>query len=326
MRRLLGVIGCLAVAGCSTGPAPGPKQAPVATATSAPASAAPSVTLQEAASVLEDYVKRNNAANKAKSAKLLAEYEGGSSFAIDKAGYASSGKGDEYLPFSYTKPAYTVPAAKEGRWFLITAKGKIGSHVAMVPTYLLFAHNGMSWRQLYAPNVFNDQPADELPELAASGPAAAVAQSDATGLLMSPTAFAKSYAAHLAGKGTGSRFAPDGLTATARSNRIKMKQWAKLTETVRPATTYPSYALRTADGGALAFTTVERNRRYDVHQGPEHNYVFQEQGPLKGRKFYTFMKSTELIQVVAHIPPKTDDPGRVKVIGSHSGVISGSGR
>ncbi|MEV0594350.1 hypothetical protein [Nonomuraea cavernae] len=322
------------MAGCSVLPGGGPKQAAPATATATPTPSAAPVTAQETASVLEDYVKRNNAANKAKNDKLLAGYEGGSSLVIDKAAYASSrklGRRDGYQPFGYTKPTYTVPAVKEGRWFLTTAywKSKIGT--AEEPTYLVFASAGDSWRQMYATDAFEGQVAAGLPEIAtdASGTAEAVAHSDSSGLIMSPATFAKSYAAHLAGKGTEtskSRFAADWLTTDASSNRVKMSQYAKLTESARPATVYPSYALRTADGGALAFTTIERTRRYDVHQGPQRNYVFRKDNGLLPGKYYTYMKTTELIQVVARIPPKTADLGQVEVIGSQGGITSGSGR
>ncbi|MFI6456866.1 hypothetical protein ACIBF6_35565 [Streptosporangium amethystogenes] len=319
----------MAVAGCSALPGAGPEQASPAPATSTSAPPVAPVTTQEAASILEDYVKRNNAANKVMSDELLAGYEGGSSLVIDKAGYASQRKlgGRSYQPFDYIKPTYTVPAVKEGRWFLTTAYWKGKSETAKEPTYLLFARDGESWRQMYAPDVFEGQATDELPEITTD--AAEVAQSDAAGLMMSPAAFARSYAAHLVGKGTTtskSRFAADRLTTGAASNRINMNPYAKLTESARPATAYPSYALRTADGGALAFATIERSRRYDVRQGPERNYVNLKDNGLLTGKYYTYMKLTELIQVVAHIPPKTAELGQVKVIGSYSGIISGSGR
>ena len=105
-----------------------------------------------------------------------------------------------------------------------------------------------------------------------------------------------------------------------------MRAYAKVVESARPAPEFPSYALRTADGGALAFTTVKRAIRYDVHQGPERRYVFQKNNGFLRGKYYTFMKATALIQIVAHIPPKTAEPGQVEVIGSYSGIIAGSGR
>ncbi|MEV4291683.1 hypothetical protein AB0K40_39775 [Nonomuraea bangladeshensis] len=333
MRRLMWLVGFWAMAGCSVLPGIGPKaQTPAASPTSTPAASAGPGTPEGIAAFLKDYVKRNNAANKAMSAKLLAGYEGGSSLAIDKAGYLSQLKlGDrDHEPFGYDQPTPTVAAVKGGGWFVTTAYWKGKSETAKEPTYLLFARDGESWLQMYAPDVFSDQAVDELPEIAkdASGAAVEVAQADAAGLMMSPAAFARSYAAHLVGKGAAaskSRFAADRLTTGAASTRVKMAPYAKLTESARPAAAYPSYAVRTADGGALAFTTVERTRRYDVRQGPQRNYVQQKNSGFLPGKYYTYMKFTELIQIVAYIPPKTAGPGQVEVIGSYSGITSGSG-
>ncbi|MCA2186231.1 hypothetical protein [Nonomuraea cavernae] len=225
-------------------PGAGAKQTPPATATGTPTPVAAPVTAQETATILANYVKRNNAANNVRSDKLLAGYEGGSSLAIDKAGYASSrrlGRGG-YRPFGYVKPTHAVPSVKEGRWFLTTAYWNRGSETAKEPTYLLFARDGESWRQMYAPDVLEGQAVDELPEITmdASGTATEVAQSDAAGLMMSPAMFARSYAAHLVGKGatrSRSRFAADRLTTDAASSRVRMNQYAKLTERAprRPA-------------------------------------------------------------------------------------------
>ncbi|WP_433432453.1 hypothetical protein [Nonomuraea sp. CA-141351] len=291
-----------------------------------------SVSAQETASVVEDYVKRNNAANEAMSDKLLAGYEGGSSLVIDKASYASSRKlGDEdYQPFGYARPTFYVPASQKP-WFLTTAYWKGKSKTAKEPTYLLFAREGQGWRQMYSPDAFEGNTSKELPQIVrdASGTATEVGQTDTAGLLMSPAAFAKGYAAHLVSKGTAaekSHYAADKLTTGAASTRAEMNQYARLAESARPATSYPSYALRTTDGGALAFTTIERTRRYDVRQGPERNYVFQKNNGLLRGKYYTYMKMTELIQVVAHIPPKGAELGQVQVVGTYNGIISGSGR
>ncbi|MEV4751048.1 hypothetical protein AB0K21_32185 [Streptosporangium sp. NPDC049248] len=137
------------------------------------------------------------------------------------------------------------------------------------------------------------------------------------------------YAAQPVGKGAAtskSRFAADRLTTGAATNRLNVNPYAKLTESACPATAYPSYALRTADGGALAFTTIERTRHYDVHQVPRRNHVcHQDNGLLPGR-YYSYMKLIELIQVAAHIPPKNAELGQVKVVGSYSGITSGNGR
>jgi outer membrane murein-binding lipoprotein Lpp len=325
--------GCL-VAGCSFLPglnraAEGGPATPAATATPKPSASAPALAAE---SVLEDYIKRNNAANAALSDKLLAAYEGGSSLAIDKAAYLSQRKlgkdRDEYTPFSYVKPTFVAPATK--RWFLATVYWKGKSETAEDPTFLVFVRDRDAWRQVYAPDLFEDLTAEDVPKLQvdATGAAVEVDQADATGLLMSPAAFARNYANHLMGKGstaTKSRFAADVLTTNAASNRIKMKRFARLTEDVNPAKEYPSYALRTADGGALVFTTLQRTKLYDVIQGAG-NYVFQKDNGLLPGKYYTYLKVGELLQVAAYIPPKTAEPAQARVIGSYVGIVAGRGR
>ncbi|GAA3144103.1 hypothetical protein [Nonomuraea roseoviolacea] len=330
--------GCL-LAGCSALPGLGGKASPPASTTATPArsgtpAAVRAVSDREATAILADYVKRNNAANKARSEKLLAGYEGGSSYAIDKASYASSRvlhKTITYQPFGYAKPVFHVPAAGQRPWFLATAHWQRGTTTDKEPTYLLFARQGDGWRQMYSPDTFAGTAAGELPEIAvdASGLAAEVAPTDATGLLMSPADFAGKYAAHLAGKGSAadrSLFAADRITTQAASTRIRMNQYAHSTVTARPAGRYPSYTLRTADGGALTFTTIERTIRYDVRPGPERNYVFQKDSGILRGKYYTYMTITDLFQVVARIPPKKADPDQVKVIASYSGLVAGGGR
>lgn len=346
MRRFGTVIGsvtagCL-LTGCSALPAlPGfgkaaePKAAPTSPAAASPG-AGRSVSDEEGSTIIADYIKRNNAANRARSEKLLAGYEGGSSFAIDKAAYTSSRlltkQADHtYKPFGYTKPTYYAPPAGGAAWFLTTAHWQRGKETDKDVTYLLFAREAAGWRQVYSPDSYEDRTAAGLPSVKTdgAGAAAAVAQADGNGLLMSPADFARRYAAHLSGKGTAADktlFAADQISTGAASNRAKMDRYAKLTEVVRPATRYPSYALRTADGGALAFTTLQRDRRYDVRQGPERNYVFQKDSGLLRGHYYNSMKMTELIQVAAHIPPKGGKPAQVEVVAGYSGLTAGSGR
>ncbi|MEV4468241.1 MULTISPECIES: hypothetical protein [Nonomuraea] len=333
--------GCL-VAGCSGLPGMDPAawqgaETPSATPspttsgtqkTPEPSASAPALTAE---SVIKEYIERNNKANKALDEKLLATYEGGSSLAIDKAGYTSQrklGGRDSYTPFEYVKPTFVAPASK--RWFLATAYWKNKKKSAKTPTFLLFAHDQGAWKQVYSPDVSDTIDADELPKIQtdASGAATEVDSADGDGLLMSPADFAKNYAAHMTGKGSKaakSRFASDQFTTGAAKNRIKMRQFAKITEHAAPAKEYPSYALRTADGGALVFTTFARTKVYDVIQSPKRYYVFQENNGLLPDKYYKFLKVGDLVQVAAHIPPKTASPAQVQVLGTYSGIVAGRG-
>ncbi|MEV0145027.1 MULTISPECIES: hypothetical protein [unclassified Nonomuraea] len=317
--------------GAKAGPAAGTPGTPSASSSPTPARA---VSDQEAASVLADYVKRNNAANKARSAKLLAEYEGGSSFTIDKASYASSRilyKTTKSKPFGYTKPVFQAPAAAQKPWFLATAHWQRKPTTAKEPTYLLFARQGDGWRQMYSPDTFEGTTAEQLPAISvnAAGLAKEVGPADGTGLMMSPADFARKYASHLAGRGTAadkSLFAADNLTTSAAKTRLRMNPYAHITTKARPATRYPTYTLRTSDGGALTFTTIERTIRYDVRPSPQRNYVLQKDSGFLRDKYYTYMEVTDLFQVAAHIPPKKAEPDQVKVVASYSGLVAGSGR
>jgi hypothetical protein len=338
VRRYSGLVGsviagCL-VAGCSALPglSSGAEPAPSTPAPSATATPAPGLSEQEATAIIKDYIDRNNVANKARSDKLLAEYEGGSSLAIDKAAYSSSRilhKSTEYQPFGYTKPTFYPSAGGERPWLLILAHWQRKKDIAKEATYLLFAREGDAWRQVYSPDTFDGTSPEELPAIAkdASGAATEVGQDD-TGLVMSPADFAANYAAHLAGKGAKAAktgFAADRLATNAAAKRREMTKFARVSEVAR-TTRYPSYAVRTSDGGALAFTTLQRTRRYDVRQGPEKYYVFQKDSGLLRGKYSTYMKATDLVQVVAHIPPKGAEPAQIKVLGSYSGLVAGSGR
>jgi hypothetical protein len=321
------VVGCSALPGLNRNAAQAPSKPP-------PSATAPSVLSgQEATAIMKDYIERNNLANKARSDKLLAAYEGGSSLAIDKAGYASSRKLRKTIkhePFGYTSPTFYPGTGGERPWLLTLAHWQRKKDISKEATYLLFTREGDDgWRQVYSPDTFDGTSPKELPAIAkdASGAATEVGQDD-TGLIMSPADFARDYAAHLAGKGgkaAGTRFATDLLAKNAASKRLEMNKFARVSEVTR-ATRYPSYAVRTADGGALAFTTFQRDRRYDVRQRTPRFYVFQQNSGLLPGKYYTNMKTTELVQVVAHIPAKDAKPGQVKVLGSYSGLIAGSGR
>ncbi len=149
MRRYGGLIGGLMtgflVVGCSALPGLN-RNAAQAPSTPPPSATAPSVLSgQEATAIMKDYIERNNLANKARSDKLLAAYEGGSSLAIDKAGYASSRKLRKTIkhePFGYTSPTFYPGTGGERPWLLTLAHWQRKKDISKEATYLLFTREG----------------------------------------------------------------------------------------------------------------------------------------------------------------------------------------
>jgi hypothetical protein len=274
---------------------------------------------------LDAYVKVNNQANQARSDTLLRSYESGSSLDIDLGSYKSSRalkpKGRKYVPFGYVDPVFAFPTGRP--WYLIDARQQdmgAGKKPAGTHTYLLFAKKGQDWKQTYSPGTPDAK--TELPKPTTE----AIDPGDSAGLIGSPAEFAKLYAVQLAGRTPAGKdhFESDSLVSSYTSDRIKMSRYSTVKQVVKPATAYPTYALRTADGGALVFTTMNVSLRYDVIQGGG-NYVYATgNGFLRG-KYRTYMQQKELLQVAGYIPPKNAQNPKYRLIGSYSGTISGSG-
>lgn len=324
------------LSGCSAGEPTAPPSA-AASPSSAAASpdqgagtVQPAVTAEEAGSLLARYVRLNNKANKTLDVGLLRSYEGGASFAIDSADYVSARelKAKSGGAFTYVDPVFHVSAKGSKEWVLATVRQQAvkGGNKSDRLTYLLFSKAPDGWRQIYAPDGATRAMARPKIDVTAAGTFEELPLAASTGLMASPGNFAKLYARQLTGKGTPeakARFAvDDDLVNQAATNRRNMNRYARVTEKVRPATEYPSLALRAADGGALVFTTLARTSRYDVRPG---NYVYNEQlASLTGRQ-HRFMIVNDLIEVVAHIPPKNARLQRFTVLGSYRGAVSGSG-
>jgi hypothetical protein len=317
---LVTVLVTVVAAGCT---------APRPTPAASPSPRAPVVATDRAGAQaqLAAYVKVNNRANQASSDTLLRTYEGGASLAIDLAEYKSERilhpkGGAKYDPFGYADATYFFP---EGRtWFIanvrqydLATKKKDDKR-----TYLLFVKKGDGWRQMYSPDT---ETADEVVDKPADK---ALDPADSAGLLASPDKFAKLYAEQLMGKTAVVRsnlFEGDQLARSNARTTSKLSGTSDVTRVVKPARAYPTYAVRTADGGAMVFTTLSMSVRFDVRPNQQHNYVFQTENGFLRKKYYSYMRLNELVQVAAHIPPKGAQNNKFKVFATYSGIISGSG-
>ncbi|GAA4220983.1 hypothetical protein GCM10023075_08280 [Streptosporangium album] len=289
----------------------------------------PAVTAEEARSLLARYVQLNNKANKTFDVGLLRSYEGGASFAIDSAGYVSARelKAKPGGAFTYVDPVFYVSAKGGEEWVLTTVRRDVnGGKKSDRLTYLLFSKTPDGWRQIYAPDGAAGDTARPKIDVTAAGTVKELPLTASTGLMTSPGNFAKLYARQLTGGGTPeakARFAvDDDLANRAASSRRNMNRYARVTEKVRPAPEYPSLALRVADGGALVFTTLARTSRYDVRPG---NYVYNEHLASLAGRHHRFMIVNDLIEVVAHIPPRNARLQQFTVLGSYWAAVSGSG-
>lgn len=163
-----------------------------------------------------------------------------------------------------------------------------------------------------------------IPEIRrSSGAALRVAAGDATGMSMSPTEAASAYAAVLAnpeapeaGSILQDAFIKQMRSAAATNAGLEGVQFKQQWEAQEV-----KYALRTADGGALAFVTLLRQDTYTVEDGltitwPEGSpqQAFLSQG-ISGSGTLSYLH-----QVLIHIP---GGKGKPRALGQYGGVVSG---
>jgi hypothetical protein len=166
----------------------------------------------------------------------------------------------------------------------------------------------------------------DLPRIRrASGSALAVKADDGVGMSMSPQAAADAYAAVLAD--------PKAPGASGVANDSFIKQMRATAQTnaglkdVRFTQSWEAqdvqYALRTRDGGALAFVTLLRKDTYSVDEGltvtwPEGSpqRAFLSEG-ISGSGTLSYLH-----QVLLYLP---GGDGRPRALGQYGGVVSGEG-
>lgn len=92
----------------------------------------------------------------------------------------------------------------------------------------------------------------------------------ATGLRMDPTAVSTAYTDYLR-TGRGQVFAPGKATSALREDRGKRVRtpnyWTEFIDTPERAPAFPSFALRTDDGGALVFFTAHHREKRTMAKG-----------------------------------------------------------
>lgn len=258
--RALSVAACLALVatGCSS-PSAGPAERTAGT---------PLVTEAEANKVVDLYQSLNNDANAELSAAKMAEAEGGALLANDQ-GYFTQAKGmaqkdvkDNLTPFAYVNRTFFIPpVSAKADWFVLKAQGanlengKPGTPSTQNIRFVVFEKTAAGWRAMLSGGFSGDE-VSKVPQIAVD--------QDGLAQVVDPQAkIGDTAPADLAGLVadlyvTGARYTPLAETtarnqaAAAKSSRAStLDDHAHVDFTKAEPRDGTTYALRTADGGAL---------------------------------------------------------------------------
>lgn len=231
----------------------------------------PSLGKAEAAEVFKEFTTTNNKANKDLDLELNAQIETGVLGDIDEATLkvrrdANPDGMPNYTPLELTDTRFLVPELRGWpKWFVAdTANNRDKDR-----WLLAFTRDGADeeWKASYLSVV----EADEMPEFALDdeGHAEAVPL-DASGLPIAPGDLSAGYAAYLA-DGESKAFAKGEHTTELRKVREKEKKTPKyvtqFADRAAPDQGYDSFALRTADGGALVLFTTRHSWKVTAATG-----------------------------------------------------------
>jgi hypothetical protein len=238
-----------------------------------PAVQPPAITREDAARVLSRYLQVNNQANASYSDSLLHTIESGSSYAMDTGAYRfqrdNPGKAP-YAPFTLARISYYIPRLPRSaypRWFAVR-----GTSVSMTTgknlgsMYIVFAQDSSrgAWKDLVEPDVLPGHAAPPQIATDRTGYAIAVSTAGNTSRLSVAPAKARqitaSYLDQVAAKQNAHVLADAGNLTDLRDEVFwrSGEGGAPFTATDHhsmPAD--PVFGLKTVDGGALLFYTLD---------------------------------------------------------------------
>ena len=252
---------CLALltAGCTSSSSADPAARTAAT---------PLVTQAEANKIVDSYQSLNNDANTDGSAAKLAKAEGGALLANDR-GYLTQAKGmdqkdvtENLTPFAYiNRTFYIPPVSANADWFVMKAQGanlengKPGTPWKQATRFIVFKKATGDWRAVLSGDFYGDE-VTKVPQIAVDQDGLAEVTDPHAKIGNTAPADLADLVADLyvtGGRGTPlakttAREDAIGVYAT-REKAVGAYAWVEFTKAApRDGTTY---ALRTADGGAL---------------------------------------------------------------------------
>jgi hypothetical protein len=280
---------------------------------------------QQAARVLAHFTAVSNRANRNADPKLNATIETGVLGAIDaaqlKVERATRPGGDPgYKPLRLTGTRYLVPEERGWpKWFVAdTANNRDHNRWLIAFTR---AGAGAPWKASYLTIL---DPA-RMPRFAvdAHGHAEAVPLG-APGLAVPPARLGARYTAYLR-NGRPAVFTPGPYTSVLRRKRIPTlhtdRYVTQYVDQPVPAADYPSFALRTADGGALVLFTTRHSSKVTAAQGTPLPPLEPYTKALITGQAKEWVTRVGLAEQVALVPPG----GRVRIVDQIFAVVSAQG-
>ncbi|SEN80159.1 hypothetical protein [Actinacidiphila rubida] len=269
---LLAAASLALVAGCSSSSDPASSSSdPKTTEAAKTAAEKPLIGVGEANQVVDAYQKLNNQANAQRSLTLMAKAEDGAMLAADKGYFTQLPELDpkqvasNLAPFAYVQRSFFIPpASAKADWFLMKARfadlkgGKPAAPSSTYTRFMVFRHTGGGWRAVAAAG-FSGAEQKDIPALAVDRQGLASVAAPTTRIGRTAPADLAGLVADLYATGGDKR-----VLAKTRERDDAIGVWADRGEHLdaHAYATYAvarphvgaTYAMRTADGGALVLS------------------------------------------------------------------------
>jgi len=277
----------------------------------------PALSLEQAKKVFATYTAADQKADAALDTEALPAIATGSQLEMDTATYrAYKATGKKVEPTTFTSPVFYVPRIASGqRWFVVDAASR--SKGVDVQHALLFVEEGGRWKLAADPQRRNATPIKGV-VLDEEG----YAEAARDGLQIAPDQLPGAHASLLTQgpQAPGAEHLAAGQQTTQTYEVLQKvskglkKAGMKFSAAYTPAD-QPAYALRTQDGGAVAWYTL---RQQETYQGKKIPVSGEVAGLLpEGQVARKSLASTSLVQYLAAVPRE----GQVAVVGTNRRTI-----
>jgi hypothetical protein len=308
-------------AAAASQPTPGLQRG--STPSAAPAAA--TLTKADAERILASYWQVNNTANESRSDTLLKAAEAGSSYSMDAGTYqmdrATDPANRQYTAFTAQNATYYIPRQPAGvypRWFVarVTYANLAAPQHATGAGYVLFtqAAKNAPWKNDLEPYLLPDTGPGPFIETDSHGYAIAASASDEAGLSVTSAQIQEATAESLDSSSATIKN-PGNLTDLRDEAYFSGKLPAGSTSTDKHSTSGRIFALKTADGGVLAFYALTAQ----LTLAPPPGQTFQVSIPGFYSSSQTLTSATieYAEQFATYIPPDQASP---QILADASGI------